>query len=76
VVLESMEWIIGVCVVMGMLVMSWWILVCGKNDEKKAGKGKVPKGNSGWPLLGETLDFIASGYASSPVTFLEKRKSL
>jgi len=71
-----MEWIIGVCVVMGMLVMSWWILVCGKNDEKKAGKGKVPKGNSGWPLLGETLDFIASGYASSPVTFLEKRKSL
>ncbi|XP_047165573.1 3-epi-6-deoxocathasterone 23-monooxygenase CYP90C1-like [Vigna umbellata] len=71
-----MEWIIGVCVVMGMLLMSWWILLYGKNDEKTMGKGKVPKGNSGWPLLGETLDFIASGYTSSPVTFLEKRKSL
>ncbi|XP_014520536.1 3-epi-6-deoxocathasterone 23-monooxygenase [Vigna radiata var. radiata] len=71
-----MEWIIGVCVVMGMLLMSWWILLYGKNDEKTVGKGKVPKGNSGWPLLGETLDFIASGYTSSPVTFFEKRKSL
>ncbi|KOM45197.1 hypothetical protein LR48_Vigan06g050300 [Vigna angularis] len=71
-----MEWIIGVCVVMGMLLMSWWILLYGKNDEKTMGKGKVPKGNSGWPLLGETLDFIASGYTSSPVTFFEKRKSL
>ncbi|ESW30608.1 hypothetical protein PHAVU_002G167400 [Phaseolus vulgaris] len=72
-----MEWMIGVCVVMGMLVMSWWILLYGKkNDEKTVGKGKIPKGNSGWPLLGETLDFIASGYTSNPVTFLEKRKSL
>ncbi|KAG4987967.1 hypothetical protein JHK85_030950 [Glycine max] len=63
---------------MGMLfLMSWWILLCGKNDdEKTVAKGKVPKGNSGWPLLGETLDFIASGYTSTPVSFLEKRKSL
>ncbi|KAG5061016.1 hypothetical protein AAZX31_01G157200 [Glycine max] len=71
-----MEWIICVCVVMGMLfIMNRWIL-CGKNDEKTVAKGKVPKGNSGWPLLGETLDFIASGYTSTPVSFLEKRKSL
>ncbi|CAJ1930303.1 unnamed protein product [Sphenostylis stenocarpa] len=71
-----MEWIIGVCVAMGMFLMSWWILLNGKNNENTVAKGKVPKGNSGWPLLGETLDFIASGYASTPVTFLEKRKSL
>lgn len=73
---KGMEWIICVCVVMGMLfIMNRWIL-CGKNDEKTVAKGKVPKGNSGWPLLGETLDFIASGYTSTPVSFLEKRKSL
>lgn len=71
-----MEWMIEVCVVIGMLLMSWWILLYGKNDEKTVGKGKVPKGNSGWPLLGETLDFIASGYSSTPLTFFEKRKSL
>ncbi|CAK8562191.1 unnamed protein product [Lathyrus sativus] len=39
-------------------------------------KGKVPKGNKGWPLLGETLDFIACGYTSNPLSFMEKRKSL
>ncbi|KAL6583444.1 Cytochrome P450 [Orobanche minor] len=36
----------------------------------------VPKGSSGWPLIGETLEFIASGYTSNPVSFMEKRKSL
>ncbi|KAK7406764.1 hypothetical protein VNO78_08395 [Psophocarpus tetragonolobus] len=70
-----MEWIVGVCVVMSMFLMSWWIL-CGKNDEDAVAKVNVPKGNSGWPLIGETLDFIASCYTSTPVSFLEKRKSL
>ncbi|KAL2348571.1 hypothetical protein Fmac_002571 [Flemingia macrophylla] len=67
-----MEWIMGVCVAMGMLMMSWWF-VWRKNDEAK---GKVPKGNSGWPLIGETLDYISSGYSSNLVSFLHKRKSL
>ncbi|KAK6150605.1 hypothetical protein DH2020_015537 [Rehmannia glutinosa] len=30
----------------------------------------------GWPLIGETLEFIASAYTSKPVTFMDKRKSL
>lgn len=36
----------------------------------------IPRGSSGWPFIGETLDFIASGYSSRPVTFMEKRKYL
>lgn len=36
----------------------------------------IPRGTSGWPVIGETLEFIASGYSSRPVTFMEKRKSL
>ncbi|KAK2408962.1 cytochrome P450 90A1 [Trifolium repens] len=44
--------------------------------KKNMKKGKIPKGNKGWPLLGETLDFIACGYTSNPVSFMEKRKSL
>uniref|UniRef100_A0A7N0UF13 22alpha-hydroxysteroid 23-monooxygenase n=2 Tax=Kalanchoe fedtschenkoi TaxID=63787 RepID=A0A7N0UF13_KALFE len=39
-------------------------------------RGVVPKGNPSWPLIGETLDFIASGYSSRPVTFMLKRKAL
>lgn len=45
------------------------------NDDGES-DSKVPRGSSGWPLLGETLDFIASGYTSRPVSFMEKRKSL
>ncbi|XP_061345663.1 3-epi-6-deoxocathasterone 23-monooxygenase CYP90C1 [Gastrolobium bilobum] len=64
-------WVV-MCIII--LLTSWWFL-CGKKKNKVT-KGKIPKGKSGWPLLGETLDFIASGYTSRPVTFLEKRKSL
>ncbi|KAL2520477.1 3-epi-6-deoxocathasterone 23-monooxygenase [Forsythia ovata] len=45
----------------------------GKREEEKNG---VPRGSSGWPFIGETLEFIACGYTSRPVTFMEKRKSL
>jgi len=34
----------GVCYI---LVMNWWILQCGNNDEKTVAKDEVPKGNSG-----------------------------
>ncbi|KAF5198360.1 Cytochrome p450 [Thalictrum thalictroides] len=37
---------------------------------------KIPKGSSGWPFIGETLHYIASGCSSHPVSFMEKRKSL
>ncbi|KAK8304739.1 hypothetical protein V6Z12_D03G013000 [Gossypium hirsutum] len=40
------------------------------------GGGVVPKGNLGWPFIGETLHFIASGYSSQPVSFMDKRKLL
>ncbi|GAB4848514.1 cytochrome P450, variant 2 [Ancistrocladus abbreviatus] len=36
----------------------------------------IPKGSSGWPFIGETLDFIASSYTSHPLSFMEKRTSL
>ncbi|CAH9088695.1 unnamed protein product [Cuscuta epithymum] len=59
----------GVLLVM-VVQRRWWR---GRKPEKE---GTVPKGSSGWPFLGETLDFIASGYTSRPVSFMDKRKSL
>ncbi|XP_027921938.1 3-epi-6-deoxocathasterone 23-monooxygenase CYP90C1-like isoform X2 [Vigna unguiculata] len=82
-ILCDMEWIIGLWSLMG-IILTWccyWFL-CVKKDngnrvkQKKKKKGKVPRGNKGWPLLGETLEFIACGYTSNPVSFMEKRKSL
>nr|AYV88880.1 cytochrome P450 oxidase CYP90C29 [Polygala tenuifolia] len=66
-----MEFYIG-CF-LSIVVLGWWFLCKDSNlVEKKAG---IPRGNSGWPFIGETLDFIAAGYTSRPVSFMEKRKS-
>lgn len=71
-----MEWIFGLWILMGTFVLCWCVKKENSNRVKKKKKGKVPKGNKGWPLLGETLEFIACGYTSNPVSFMEKRKSL
>lgn len=68
-----MEWLIGFWVLIGILV-GWYYWSKEKNKIEK--KRLVPKGNLGWPFMGETLEFIASGYTSRPVSFMEKRKSL
>lgn len=52
-----------------------------KRDEREDGDEReegyvIPRGSWGWPFIGETLEFIASGYTSKPVSFMEKRKSL
>ncbi|KAL2497708.1 3-epi-6-deoxocathasterone 23-monooxygenase [Abeliophyllum distichum] len=66
----SESWVlIGIVLVLSSVV---WLLK-KKGEEKKNG---VPRGSSGWPFIGETLEFIACGYTSKPVTFMEKRKSL
>ncbi|KAK9991030.1 hypothetical protein SO802_026015 [Lithocarpus litseifolius] len=65
-----MEWIIGCWVLIGIVIGWYWL------KEKKLEKRGVPKGSLGWPFIGETLDFIACGYSSKPVSFMDKRKSL
>ncbi|XP_057417005.1 3-epi-6-deoxocathasterone 23-monooxygenase CYP90C1-like isoform X2 [Lotus japonicus] len=70
-----MAWIMGLWSLMGIL-LCWWFLGVKKDQSRVKKNGKVPKGNMGWPLLGETLDFIACGYTSNPVSFMTKRKSL
>ncbi|KAL6274023.1 hypothetical protein ACE6H2_024715 [Prunus campanulata] len=74
-----MEWIVGCWVLVGIFVGSlcWVSKEMKKKKESQNHKGaKVPKGKLGWPLIGETLDFIACGYTSRPVSFMEKRRSL
>ncbi|KAK0604420.1 hypothetical protein LWI29_015493 [Acer saccharum] len=67
--------IIGYCCWVLVGIGSGWIWYW-KMKKKMDDKNGVPKGNLGWPFIGETLDFIASGYTSRPVTFMDKRKSL
>ncbi|KAK8716778.1 hypothetical protein V6N13_044076 [Hibiscus sabdariffa] len=77
-----MEWGMGLLLlmmVMGISLTWFWYnkmkMKMREDVEKKSGCG-VPEGSLGWPLIGETLDFIASGYTSRPVSFMDKRKLL
>ncbi|XP_047317977.1 3-epi-6-deoxocathasterone 23-monooxygenase CYP90C1 [Impatiens glandulifera] len=75
-----MEWVIIMSVILplSLFVLLMKKLIKEKEDDRKLkiNGGNIPKGSSGWPLIGETLDFIASGYSSKPVSFMEKRKSM
>ncbi|PKI69993.1 hypothetical protein CRG98_009596, partial [Punica granatum] len=65
----------------------WWVVIMGcvavmcywfwlEREKRRLQKKGIPRGSAGWPFIGETLDFIACGYSSKPVSFMDKRKSL
>ncbi|GMP27304.1 hypothetical protein CsSME_00003351 [Camellia sinensis var. sinensis] len=71
-----MEWLIG-CWILTAIILGLSLLYKLKmKKEGQPNKSEIPRGSSGWPFIGETLDFIASGYTSRPVSFMDKRKSL
>ncbi|EOA30416.1 hypothetical protein CARUB_v10013542mg [Capsella rubella] len=37
---------------------------------------KFPQGSLGWPVLGETIEFISSAYSNRPESFMDKRRLL
>ncbi|GJN05530.1 hypothetical protein PR202_ga23164 [Eleusine coracana subsp. coracana] len=39
-------------------------------------EARLPPGSFGWPLVGETLDFVSCAYSSRPEAFVEKRRLL
>nr|XP_029118990.1 cytochrome P450 90D2 isoform X2 [Elaeis guineensis] len=39
-------------------------------------RGQLPRGTFGWPLLGETLDFVSCAYSPRPESFMDKRRLL
>ncbi|KAF8410541.1 hypothetical protein HHK36_003072 [Tetracentron sinense] len=69
-----MNGVLGIWVLVG-IIIGWYLW---KRNEKKEieKKSGIPKGSSGWPFIGETLDIISCAYTSRPVSFMEKRKSL
>ncbi|XP_028807242.1 3-epi-6-deoxocathasterone 23-monooxygenase CYP90C1 [Neltuma alba] len=53
------------------------LLFCLLRLPPKASRSTMsPPGTSGWPLLGETLHFLASAYTSGPLSFMDRRSSL
>lgn len=42
----------------------------------KGAAAQLPPGSFGWPLVGETLDFVSCAYSSRPEAFVDKRRLL
>ncbi|OAY83952.1 Cytochrome P450 90D2 [Ananas comosus] len=43
---------------------------------RESRRGRVPQGTLGWPLVGETLEFVSCAYSPRPESFMEKRRLL
>ncbi|KAL6626916.1 hypothetical protein ACP70R_030642 [Stipagrostis hirtigluma subsp. patula] len=39
-------------------------------------EARLPPGSFGWPVVGETLDFVSCAYSSRPEAFVDKRRLL
>ncbi|XP_057459414.1 3-epi-6-deoxocathasterone 23-monooxygenase CYP90D1-like [Actinidia eriantha] len=50
------------------------ILILYKTTTRSS--NSLPSGSLGWPLLGETLEFISSAYSDRPESFMDKRRHL
>ncbi|KAK9061180.1 hypothetical protein SSX86_018360 [Deinandra increscens subsp. villosa] len=82
----EMKWTLGKWELICAVVFLGWLFckyLMGRRWGKQEERGdqphdrlQPPRGTSGWPLIGETIEFIASGYTSRPVSFMEKRKSI
>ncbi|GFY97157.1 cytochrome P450, family 90, subfamily D, polypeptide 1 [Actinidia rufa] len=45
-----------------------------RSSSSSTATNSLPSGSLGWPLLGETLEFISCAYSDSPESFMDKRR--
>lgn len=64
-----------------------WVVLCSellRRRRRGAGSGKgdaaaaarLPPGSFGWPVVGETLEFVSCAYSPRPEAFVDKRRKL
>ncbi|KAJ3694097.1 hypothetical protein LUZ60_009577 [Juncus effusus] len=71
-------WVMILVIAMAVMITSPLVLCVRKSIEERIRTGKkrlarLPRGTLGWPLIGETLDFISCAYSPRPESFMEKR---
>ncbi|CAD5194280.1 unnamed protein product [Musa acuminata subsp. malaccensis] len=50
------------------------ILCKSRKLKRRTRAGRLPKGALGWPLIGETLEFVSCAYSPRPESFMDKRR--
>lgn len=60
-----------------MLVLSQYFRSSTSNCLKgRKNETSLPLGTLGWPLVGETMEFISCAYTDKPETFMDKRRGM
>ncbi|KAJ1685493.1 hypothetical protein LUZ63_016883 [Rhynchospora breviuscula] len=74
---QRTAWLINVVAMIIMMIISWLVFCYGRWKTERRGrdetKARLPSGSLGWPVIGETLDFISCAYSTRPESFMEKR---
>lgn len=70
-------------VVIAILLLSFILVLYkySKSSRNNCSKGRkneasLPLGTLGWPLVGETMEFISCAYTDQPETFMDKRRRM
>nr|AAV59373.1 putative cytochrome P450 [Oryza sativa Japonica Group] len=69
----GVSWPLYAATVAAALLVTAIVLRLAARSTAAACKARPPAGSLGWPLVGETLQFISAAYSSRPESFVEKR---
>ncbi|EAY96882.1 hypothetical protein OsI_18805 [Oryza sativa Indica Group] len=69
----AVSWPLYAATVAAALLVTAIVLRLAARSTAAACKARPPAGSLGWPLVGETLQFISAAYSSRPESFVEKR---
>ncbi|XP_057978435.1 3-epi-6-deoxocathasterone 23-monooxygenase CYP90D1 [Malania oleifera] len=69
-------WINVVSLMMASLIFLWLSALILRRSRLRLirSRGRLPLGTLGWPVVGETIEFISRAYSDRPESFMDKRR--
>ncbi|PKA63647.1 Cytochrome P450 90D2 [Apostasia shenzhenica] len=52
------------------------VLFLRRFSRRSGRRSPLPGGSLGWPIIGETLDFVSAAYSTRPESFMDRRRRL
>ncbi|XP_008805787.2 cytochrome P450 90D2-like isoform X2 [Phoenix dactylifera] len=69
-------WVATIMIVLATILCTSWNKLRWRRRRRRTRRAQLPRGTFGWPLVGETLDFVSCAYSPRPESFMDKRRLL